>query len=679
MSQRQKEASGILIYLVEELGDARLRCSQLKHLVTKVSELVEKSTHRDHLYEVAGDVIYGIPDLLFKLDKALDAAALAASKLDYEEIKQGLRPEKVDELEEVMKDVRLRYLNRRSKDPIMTPKQAAEVLDRIADTFETAGQLPVDAMVRLIAVLEKQDRVASSDVGVTQIREVAALVREGKQGSRLEVAKVLRGILADNLSVGTDVIASTVVASEVDIGKVERAIETTERQLKEMKHALDVYQKNPGKNAPQLENLVSAAQEIVKILNRFVISRVKTASEEVAEAAKESRFEEGKPADPTENMSPEDAKQWREMHDKYQDTIKDKQAAGSWNLGRLDALRDALTEVVSYLGQIAMDVPKSRLVDEALKHAEIVERIVDQGLPRELARVTTASEDKQADSGDPADLAHDILEQGLRHPALAAVSQAWEQVEGALKKAGTEHKNMHRYGIGSTEDVTLVNIHVLKSLVSFRETVEVIIEQLGQRLKRRSASIKESKTWSSKGRLSALLGSLAEALTHLNELARDVPNAAKIADKAYHLVESAEQIVGRDLTREMSLPRAVTAFDKESCFEAGKPADPTENMSPEDAKVWREMHEKYKDTIKDKHTASDEGDLSSLVEKYASTVREAAKFSPGDKVKVKDSHGSAKFRGDTGEIEKLVPIGKYYVDLKKNGRSLVDGNDLEKI
>jgi hypothetical protein len=35
-----------------------------------------------------------------------------------------------------------------------------------------------------------------------------------------------------------------------------------------------------------------------------------------------SRFEEGKPADPTENMSPEDAKRWWEEHEKNKDRFK---------------------------------------------------------------------------------------------------------------------------------------------------------------------------------------------------------------------------------------------------------------------------------------------------------------------------------------------------------------------
>lgn len=113
---RGKTASGIIVYLNEELGDARLRSLQLKQYVAKALELVEKSNQRDHLFEVAGHIIHGMPDVLFKLEKALEAAAMAASRMDYEEIKQGLKPEKAEELEGVLEDIRLHYLKRRSSD-----------------------------------------------------------------------------------------------------------------------------------------------------------------------------------------------------------------------------------------------------------------------------------------------------------------------------------------------------------------------------------------------------------------------------------------------------------------------------------------------------------------------------------------------------------------------------------
>lgn len=107
--RRQASAT---IYVQEELSDARLRCDQLKNMVAKALNLINDSDESEYLYAAAGDLIYGIPDALLRMEKALDAAALAVDKIDYEEIRQTLRPEKVDELERVLDEVRLRIPRR---------------------------------------------------------------------------------------------------------------------------------------------------------------------------------------------------------------------------------------------------------------------------------------------------------------------------------------------------------------------------------------------------------------------------------------------------------------------------------------------------------------------------------------------------------------------------------------
>ena len=102
------DTSGAVVYLMEELGDARLNAESLKRLVDKAQEIVHDSEHRDEIYEAAGDIITQIPGYLFKLLQSLRAAALAASKMDYEVLKSQLSPVKNDELEAVLEDVRVR-------------------------------------------------------------------------------------------------------------------------------------------------------------------------------------------------------------------------------------------------------------------------------------------------------------------------------------------------------------------------------------------------------------------------------------------------------------------------------------------------------------------------------------------------------------------------------------------
>ena len=209
-AQTPKEASGILVYLIEELGDARLRCAQLKKYVKDATDIIEKSEHRDHFFEVAGNLIYGIPDSLMKLDKALDATALAAGRLDYEEIKNGLRPEKADELESALQETRLRYLNRRSnsrKESVtMNAKTAAYFLNKIADLTDKQGRVPVAAVLTLVAHLERGSRksAALNSKASTAFRNLGKSITGTKNPSRVALAGVLRRIVGDTLQVGIE-------------------------------------------------------------------------------------------------------------------------------------------------------------------------------------------------------------------------------------------------------------------------------------------------------------------------------------------------------------------------------------------------------------------------------------------------------------------------------------------
>jgi len=109
------KTAGATIYIQEELSDARLRCDQLKGYIVRGLEIINGSPQKDHLYAVAGDIIYAIPNIILKLERALQAAGMAVNKIDYEEMRQVLRPEKVDALERVLEDVRLQIPRRTSK------------------------------------------------------------------------------------------------------------------------------------------------------------------------------------------------------------------------------------------------------------------------------------------------------------------------------------------------------------------------------------------------------------------------------------------------------------------------------------------------------------------------------------------------------------------------------------
>lgn len=101
-----------MVYVQEEISDARLRCDELKRMMVKALEMINASDKADHFYAVAGDMIYAAPQVLTKLEKALGAAAMAVNEIDNGSLKVILRPEKVDELEKVLEEVRMRIPRR---------------------------------------------------------------------------------------------------------------------------------------------------------------------------------------------------------------------------------------------------------------------------------------------------------------------------------------------------------------------------------------------------------------------------------------------------------------------------------------------------------------------------------------------------------------------------------------
>lgn len=251
--------AGLVVYLIEELSDARMRCDQLKRYVAQAVKLINESEKKDHFFEVAGNLLYGIPETLFKLDKALNATALAATRIDYDELKQQLKPEKSEELEQVLNDVRIRHIERRSDPQLLKGKIAmrmfkaasqdrlASALHRIADEVGGGKIPPQEARLRLHRVL----------MALSQTAEQAVQAASPLQASSRE--DVIEGFKSANPDL-----------SEADLNEIA-----------------DQWEKN---------------KDVVKDKN--------------------ARFEEGKPADPTENMSPEDAKTWKEEHDKNKDQFK---------------------------------------------------------------------------------------------------------------------------------------------------------------------------------------------------------------------------------------------------------------------------------------------------------------------------------------------------------------------
>lgn len=345
MGVKTGSALGITVFIAEELGDARLRCSQLKSYIDEAIQLVEKSEHRDHFFEVAGHLLHGIPDTLLRMGKALDAAAMAVARWDYETVKEDLRPEKAEQLEDALKDVRVRRVKRKSSQPETSMKihEAADQLNRIAASIERTGRVNTEPLARLIASLEGDSvRTASSNEEVAGVlrRLATGLGDEKSRMSRLMLASVLRRVLGDTIEVRTAAVKKADLEPELEsqysmaqgfefIRSAARLAYLRGTMGSQMRQAFDqlagivseIGMMCDSIGASDVAGLAIRMSKAVRLARRYLkpdlVESMVMASDE-----RESRYEEGKPADPTKNMSEEDAKEWKANTDKYEDKFK---------------------------------------------------------------------------------------------------------------------------------------------------------------------------------------------------------------------------------------------------------------------------------------------------------------------------------------------------------------------
>jgi len=619
---RQKTASGISLFLIEELGDARLHCAQLTHYIDLGRQIVEKSKAKDHIFEVAGHLIQAIPEHLFKLEKSLQAVALAADRMDYEQIKQELKPEKVEELERVLKQVRIRHVPHRSEPRLpmnpMNPTQAAESLQRIATEIRTTGKLPVARVLDLVASLEGQDRTASDLKATADVFETmgkALLTPSPEAPKRLHLAATLRKALADNLGCGDVMDASSAedaarrsrfekgqpadptknmdpAAAEEWKAKNEEFGDKFEKKTASnltptiqdiylyAKSLLGIDPGEPGKESREfysmLANLFGAEMLLFKRMGeRELAQRTDRVYDLLTDylgwqdpqqygdkAAGEldnpmSRHEEGKPADPTKDMSPEDAKEWKLNTLKHKDDFKEASASPS-----------VLRTIARTMSMITKDLVTSSAFTRFSFYVTVGDLIhTEANLLRKM--------------GEP-----DLARLMLRIADLLT-----ERTAPLMKEQGWPTPDPELESVYASEDWKSKEAIFRGSPALFLNQVEAAKDTL------RTTRMLVSQVWETLGELARD----ATGTTPFSDIYED-PDIRRVEKTLYNLdhamgpgIDGVEFIL-KVLKKKLKF--AGMLDNPMARHEEGKPADPTEDMSPEDAAEWKKNTEQYGDKFK---------------------------------------------------------------------------------
>ena len=76
--------------LSEATASARLEVHRIRHLMDRSMKLVDKSDAKDHIYQVAGDIILAAPRRLEALETDLDRLSYALSVLGVDHLRERL-------------------------------------------------------------------------------------------------------------------------------------------------------------------------------------------------------------------------------------------------------------------------------------------------------------------------------------------------------------------------------------------------------------------------------------------------------------------------------------------------------------------------------------------------------------------------------------------------------------
>lgn len=661
MNSKKSSTPGLGIYLTEEIGDARLRASQLKGRVDEALGMIQQSPKKDHFFEVAGHLIQEVPELMVKLEASLASAAMAVAKWQGEELEGQVHPDKIKELEDALADTRVKKVIKSAKGNPVKPSQVIEQLRKLASSQD--GTVDLNALVDLIRGLGSDVRVTSADLDV-----LADTLADTQKPSRVLVASSLKSLVTAAVGQAYDQVSQDYLSAVrqcaqralvfFNNGNEKRAVAEVQEMLTSISFVLESYgatdasqliirivsKLNTFRRSSELEfygndvatevfpafleqakkaktlmdsghqrtalfqfqEIVGGLQYLMDSMGQSDIStycaHLVLQIGQLRRTVKQARFEEGKPADPTENLSEEDAKKWDEEHDKNKDNFKEAKAKKkpvatkkteatkkkeSWTKAK--SLVPKTNKNKKYSGDEEGDSDK----ESGTKARSLVPKINRNKKYSRFEEGESADPTKDMSEEDADKWKDNTDKYEDKFKKEASLSEADKLI---AKMTNTPHTK--KQCLKMLEEA----FEAKKITSTEHREIESEIEEMEDDGDFDKTAMIHDTDEAKKKYLQKHPG--ADPSKHTVKEDNSEYRAKKPLKEKNPIVENSRRNHLKDkydhgeLSKENYNKALNSGRWKNARFEEGESADPTENMSEEDAKTWHEEHDKNKDNFK---------------------------------------------------------------------------------
>lgn len=107
MARRTASSQVAWSLLAEGVSGARVDVHRLQQILTRAEKLVADSSHREHIHQVAGDIIREIPARVQHLERLLDRTSYALSLMGEEFFKNKIPHEDRSQVDDAVDSISL--------------------------------------------------------------------------------------------------------------------------------------------------------------------------------------------------------------------------------------------------------------------------------------------------------------------------------------------------------------------------------------------------------------------------------------------------------------------------------------------------------------------------------------------------------------------------------------------